>query len=159
MRKAPHSKTATAVAPLMNGTKNPAVATQRLKLPRNKIAIIRIDPKRQTVMRIMWRPSPEGLKTLLKCRAPGHEVLMDLATGDRLCVAANSQAERTEHRWRIKGMTDDTAGIGVLFGMVRDPQDRSRFLNGVWDAPCDLDWVHRMIEWMEPLEPAEVPAA
>lgn len=112
---------------------------------RRNIAIIRIDPFRKTVARLLMRVSDRhSVREASRiCRAPrvGHHHLLDVE-GVPLMAAGGLDLDFDENMrgWRLKG-SQSTAGYSFLFG--RGPS------GGMVPVPVDVDWVRQRIVWVE----------
>lgn len=113
------------------------------------VIIFKIDPAKRLIARMPIIPSTKGVRSIIGCSQIGHRRLMDAPNGEMLLVAARVEQPRDNNHpeWRLRG-TDNTVGVGILFGTL------NRKLDGMWHCPVDLEWIQREIVWCEPGEVA-----
>lgn len=112
---------------------------------KKQVAIIRIDPYRRTIARILMESGRSAAignraaKRILKATHVGFRKVMELEPV-ALAVAGRLDVTETMPGWRFAG-SEDTAGISFLFGQGDG--------GGMTDVPVDVDWVRKRIIWLE----------
>ena len=116
-------------------------------MPKASYLVWRINPDNKTIAPMLLDATKKDfalvLQRMIRATALGHRHLLDV-DNTRLLVAADAEATDTICGWRIRGTSETTAGIGVLFGQGPN--------GGLIAAPVDRKWIERHIVWTSPEE-------
>lgn len=139
----PLSKALPVLSPEVTGLSVPKVVAAPAKAPKF-INIIRIDPTKRTIamrqLRCGKNAVPE-VRKIVKARDLGHKrVSQMIVDGETvpIIVAVGLNLPDEAPTWRIRG-SEDTAGIGMLFGQGPG--------GGMVDVPVDVEWAKKMVVW------------